>query len=269
MPATLANSTRYLSTGIKQIGDVPIGAHSGLNWEFHAIVEGRRGIVLGPDENLPLQSRRLWIFPPHHRHGWHGDEKCRSVILHCAAVPRQLAEAMPATGYLERELTETECLQIAETGEALQAGIQDRNPLGDLRFDRAIFDLALLALEGTAPSAPHTANRRMADKVDAALAWFRRHLKEQPSLEEVAGAVHVSASHLRRMFVNVLHQNPRTVFGDTQIEVAMRLLSGSDLKIDSIASEAGFASARDFSRVFSARQGCSPSDWRRQVAGRG
>jgi AraC-like DNA-binding protein len=32
-----------------------------------------------------------------------------------------------------------------------------------------------------------------------------------------------------------------------------------------VATEAGFASARDFSRVFSARKGCSPRDWRRKL----
>jgi AraC family transcriptional regulator len=84
-------------------------------------------------------------------------------------------------------------------------------------------------------------------------------------MEEVAAAVHVSPSHLRRLFVTVLRQSPRTVFGNAQIEIAMRLLAGSDLKIESVAAEAGFASARDFSRVFSTRKGCSPSDWRRRV----
>jgi AraC family transcriptional regulator len=101
--------------------------------------------------------------------------------------------------------------------------------------------------------------------VDAAIAWFRRHLREQPAMEDVAAAVHVSPSHLRRLFTTVFKQSPRAVLGNAQIDIAMRLLAGSDLKIESIAAEAGFASARDFSRVFSARKGCSPSDWRRKI----
>jgi AraC-like DNA-binding protein len=91
------------------------------------------------------------------------------------------------------------------------------------------------------------------------------HVREQPGMEEVAAAVHVSSSHLRRLFVTVRHQSPRAVLVNAQIEIAMRLLAGSDLKIESVAAEAGFTSARDFSRVFSARKGCSPSEWRRKV----
>ena len=84
-------------------------------------------------------------------------------------------------------------------------------------------------------------------------------------MEQVAAAVQISPSHLRRLFIMALKQSPRAVLGNAQIEIALRLLSGSDLKIESVAAEAGFASARDFSRVFSAHQGCSPSDWRRAV----
>jgi len=84
-------------------------------------------------------------------------------------------------------------------------------------------------------------------------------------MDEVAAAVHVSSSHLRRLFVSVRNQSPRAVLVNAQVELAMRLLAGSDLKIESVAAEAGFTSARDFARVFSARKGCSPSEWRRKV----
>jgi AraC family transcriptional regulator len=180
-------------------------------------------------------------------------------------VPRQLVEAIPATGFLERALSEAENRQIQELGRALEPDFHHRNSLSELRFDRAIIDLTLLALGGVASDAPASADRRMTEKVDAAIAWYRRHLREQPGMEEVAAAVHVSPSHLRRLFITVRNQSPRSVLCNSQIEAAMRLLAGSDLKIESVAAEAGFSSARDFTRVFNARQGCTPSDWRRKV----
>jgi AraC-like DNA-binding protein len=237
-----------------------------MNWEFRAVVKGGCGLVLESGEELPLRESCLWIFPPQHMHDWHGGRKdCNIIVLQCSTVPRQLLESIPAAGYYEHPLTEEESRQIEEMGRKLKPDFLDRNMLSDLRFDRAIIDLTLLALGNLATHAPSAADRRMTEKVDAAVAWFRRHLREKPAMEEVAAAVHVSPSHLRRLFMMVLRQNPRAVLGNAQIEIAMRLLAGSDLKIESVAAESGFASARDFSRVFSARKGCSPSDWRRRV----
>jgi AraC family transcriptional regulator len=245
---------------------MPIGQHSPLNWEFHAVVNGRCGVILNSGEKLPLRENCLWVFPPQHVHGWHGERRhCWVVVLHSGSVPRQLVESIPGAGFLEQTLTEAESRQIENLGRSLEPDFRDRNLLSELRFDRAIIDLTLLALGGLASPSPRSANPRMREKVDAAIAWFRRHLRERPAMEDVAAAVHVSPSHLRRLFMMVLKQNPRAVLGNAQIEIAMRLLAGSDLKIESIAAEAGFASARDFSRVFSARNGCSPSDWRRKM----
>ena len=257
---------RYLSGGVRRFGTMPIGPHSRLNWEFYAVVKGRCGVLLESGEKLPLRANRLWVFPPHHVHGWHGEHRhCRVVVLHCGTVPRQLVEAVPAAGFLERALSETESRQIQDLGSSLEPDFHDRNSLSELRFDRAIIDLTLLALGGVASPSPGSAAERMTEKVDAAIAWFRHHVREQPGMEEVAAAVHVSSSHLRRLFVTVRHQSPRAVLVNAQVELAMRLLAGSDLKIESVAAEAGFTSARDFSRVFSAQKGCSPSDWRRKV----
>ena len=245
---------------------MPIAQHSRLNWEFHAVVKGRCGVILGSGEKLPLRANCLWIFPPHHVHGWHGEQRqCSVVILQSGSVPRQLVEAVPPTGFFEQPLTAAECGQVEILGRDLEPDFRDRNLFSELRFDRAIIDLTLLALGGVASRFPSVNNRRMTEKVDAAIAWFRRHLREQPAMEDVAAAVHVSPSHLRRLFTTVFKQSPRVVLGNAQIDIAMRLLAGSDLKIESIAAEAGFASARDFSRVFSARKGCSPSDWRRKI----
>lgn len=259
---------RYLSGGVRRFGSQPIGEHARLNWEFYAVVNGRCGVLLENGEKRPLEERRLWVFPPHHVHGWHGERKtCQVVVFHCGSVPRQLEEAIPPLGYMERALTEAECLQVEALGHELEPDFHRRNSLSELRFDRAIIDLALLALNGTAVAGGERGpvDKRMMEKVDGAIVWFRRHLREQPKMEDVAAAVHVSPSHLRRLFMLALHQNPRTVLAQTQMEVALRLLAESDLKIESVATEAGYASARDFSRVFRALKGCPPSEWRRRL----
>src|SRR5271166_2039336 len=108
---------RQLSSGTLHFGAAPIGEHSRMNWEFCAVVKGRCGLIIESGETLPLRENCLWIFPPHHLHGWHGGRRdCSVVTLQSASVPRQLLESVPPAGFFEQQLTEVETRQVEELG---------------------------------------------------------------------------------------------------------------------------------------------------------
>src|SRR5271155_5380712 len=118
---------RYVSSGQRRFGEMPIGSHSRLNWEFYAVVDGRCGILLESGEKLSLKSKCLWVFPPYHVHGWHGEQQhCQVMVVHSGSVPRQLVEAIPAEGYLERELTPEECERVVELGRCLEEDFHNK-----------------------------------------------------------------------------------------------------------------------------------------------
>lgn len=140
---------QYLSSGIRRFKTMPILQHTRHNWEFYAVTQGRCGVLLDNDEKLPLRAKRLWVFPPNHLHGWHGgDEHCSVVVVHATSVPRQLAGAIPACGFLERRLTSVQCHHIEMIERAIESDFHNPNALSDLRFDRAIIDLSVIALGG-------------------------------------------------------------------------------------------------------------------------
>jgi AraC-like DNA-binding protein len=55
------------------------------------------------------------------------------------------------------------------------------------------------------------------------------------------------------------------VFARIQLEAAMRLMTETTLKLDTIAGECGFSSTSDFCRAFKAYTKVSPNLWRRTI----
>src|SRR5205823_6870558 len=98
-----------------------------------------------------------------------------------------------------------------------------------------------------------------------AMNWFRQHLRDNPSLDDVAKAAHISPSHLRRMFREIGDVSPSDAMQEIKLQKAVRLLSESDAKIDAVATESGFSSASVFCRNFKIHKRCTPAEWRRRL----
>jgi AraC family transcriptional regulator len=143
---------------------MPILPHTRVNWEFYAVVQGRCGVLLDHEEKMPLRARRRWVFPPGHLHGWHGEEEhCSVVVLHASSVPRQLVEAIPSSGILERRITGAQCRQIEAIERAIEPDFHKPTLLSELHFNRAIIDLSVIALGGVLLRPRRTANRHAAN----------------------------------------------------------------------------------------------------------
>jgi transcriptional regulator GlxA family with amidase domain len=70
--------------------------------------------------------------------------------------------------------------------------------------------------------------------------WAREHLKEGFSLQDAASALAVSARTLQRRCQDVLGKSPLDYFQDLRVERARSLIHGSDLDLESIATEVGY-----------------------------
>ena len=89
-----------------------------------------------------------------------------------------------------------------------------------------------------------------AKKVVEALAWYQANLISSPTIEEVARAVHVSSTHLRRLFHKVQGMSPQKAFTHVQFERAKEVMLDSSVSLERIAENSGFGSASSFSRAF-------------------
>jgi AraC family transcriptional regulator len=170
-------------------------------------------------------------------------------------------------GYIDRPLTGAEVRRVMAWEQHLRVPFQQATEKGLLMFDKILLELSLLALEPIPFERLYGAPDLALHKVEAGLRWYAEHMAEQPKLEQVAQAVHVSPSHLRRLFWKVRHENPLRAFTKLRLARATELLAGSGEKIETVASRCGFSSLSDFCRVFKAHHKVSPEFWRRSKLG--
>lgn len=71
--------------------------------------------------------------------------------------------------------------------------------------------------------------------------WAREHLKQGFSLQQAARALATSPRTLQRRCEEVLGKSPLSYFQDLRVERARSLIHGSDLDIEAIAAEVGYA----------------------------
>jgi AraC family transcriptional regulator len=171
-------------------------------------------------------------------------------------------------------------------------------PVGDLRFepgagfrDDTFAELAEVLLPSL--RAPEQANRLFTDYAALALAshvisayggrdvarpirgglapWQERRAKEmiladlagRRSLDEVAAACGLSASHFARSFRKTTGVAPHAWLVRARVQQAMVRLRRRDETVASVADACGFADPSHFARVFTRQVGLSPSAWRR------
>jgi AraC family transcriptional regulator, transcriptional activator of pobA len=88
---------------------------------------------------------------------------------------------------------------------------------------------------------------------------FRRHW----SVARYAQALGISPDGLHDLCMRSLHQAPLALVHQRLAREAASLLNGTDLSVQALADELGFASASHFSHFFKRWSGQSPLHWRR------
>lgn len=109
------------------------------------------------------------------------------------------------------------------------------------------------------------------EPVRRALKWMREVLDEDPgrkvTLQDLSAAAHVSEKHLCRVFTKTLGFSPVRAFRLLRLQLALALLSRSNLTVKEVALRSGFDDPLYFSRCFSNTFGQSPRATRRLMRG--
>lgn len=255
---------QYLNQGGRTFGANPMTPHARLNWEFYAVLGGQCAPVLPGQPDLPLRTRVLWAFAPWQVHGWRGEpgRECQVVCFHFAFVPAPLDEIVRANPGQGCDLTVAQGERLQQLARELRLEFERPTRLTHLRLQIALLELTLLALGPLAAEPLPEAAQSASQRVDAALAWFSEHLAEAPTIETVARNVHVSPSHLRRLFMVARQESPQTAFKRLRLQRVMELLSETSLKLETIAAQCGYANSSDLCRAFRNEFHISPGSWR-------
>lgn len=103
---------------------------------------------------------------------------------------------------------------------------------------------------------------RPAELVTQFVRLAEAHCRDRWRLTDYASALHVSAGHLRAMCVRVTGVPPIRLVHGCLIREAKRRLIVSSLPVGAIALDLGFEDAAYFSRLFHAKSGMSPQQYR-------
>lgn len=261
---------RYFASGAIRWKE-PMRCNTRTNWEFYAVTRGRCAPALHDGEKPALEEKMLWVFAPECSHAWIDDRrhKYHRISLHFGSVPYPLDEIVRAQGgWLKRPLSDEDIAHLRAIVAAVEPHYLRQHQLSPLHFEASLTALSLLALTGSSsaglPALPDLANF----KVESALAWYAGHLARSPTVKEVADAVHVSTSHLRRLFWQVRRSCPKNAFQRLRLDKAQELMSRTALTLEDVARHCGFASSSHFCREYRSVHHFTPTHWRKKLIDR-
>lgn len=102
--------------------------------------------------------------------------------------------------------------------------------------------------------------------VDAARDRIRLNYAQELSLDELARQFNVTSRTLSRRFLSATGLTPIHYLSKHRLEIARRLLQSTDLQIQQVAEQAGFASATVFCRNFKQAFAQTPREYRQVLS---
>ncbi len=110
-----------------------------------------------------------------------------------------------------------------------------------------------------------TSSGRNVLKLGELISYMEKHLGEDLRSEELAKAVHMSPTSLRRTFQESFNCSPMAYLQQLRVNRAMLLLSDPLKTISDVAFEVGFNDSGYFTRVFSQETGQTPTAFREKL----
>lgn len=257
---------RYIACGPRNFKSSPVPPCQRLNWEFYAITDGYCGPYFTSGTAPALRTGVLWLLPAQSTYGWRGDgKKCQRIALHFSTVPEEVREAMGERRFLVAPIGPPEKARLAELARELDDHWKSPHQYSHLVCEKALLELSLLILKHQPLRKEIPLENIVAERVERAISWFTVNMTRNPSVDEVAAAMHVSGTHLRRLFKQALNQSPHAAFRKVQIKRATELLATTSLTLEEVQRQSGFQSVTDFSRVFRKEMKSTPDTWRKDI----
>lgn len=257
---------RYFAFSVRDFGRYPDRSDYRLNWEIWIAFRGRVRPLFHDDPRRNVPAANFWVIPPRLRLRWEAQptriERC---VLNYSQVPAVLEELVQRRGFHSLILDGEELEELRQVVTSVADAQRSPTRLSALVSERALIDLTLVACRHEPAQPLSTIDTQVAERIEHALAWYKKHLQEHPKLEHVAAELRLSVSHLRRLFRHQYGKSPKAVLDGVRLETSKALMTSTRAPLKVIAGQAGFRSLADFARVFKRHFGHSPNYWRRHT----
>lgn len=253
-----------------------------FNWHYHPECEltltvNSRGTRFVGDDVAPYGDGDLVLIGPNLPHAWQSHSLIDGALPHRAVVcwfSRDWAEGlgrlMPELRAVSRLLAEAD--RGVRFGAAIGARLREQliglcmlSPAEQvLGLQMLLSALAEADDRTTLASGPLALSELARDRrrMERVLAYLHAHFREPIRLEPLSALSHLSDSQLQRVFKRATHMSISAYVTRLRIGAACRMLAESDHGMGTIAAECGFYDGAQFSRVFAAFMGKTPSRYR-------
>ncbi len=102
--------------------------------------------------------------------------------------------------------------------------------------------------------------------ISPALDYVKENYMMNFPIEDLADMCHLSQTHFRRVFHEIMNTSPLNYLNTTRILQSCILLRTTEESILSISEQVGFRSVSSYNRHFSEIMGTQPSEWRHNMA---
>lgn len=261
----------HISSGSGGWADYPAGATFGprtlRDYEWVWIVEGAVIWELEGAEH-PMPAGSVLLARPGMRDAfrWDPERRTRHGFIHCRIDdPEGVLPPPDQWPLIVRPGGENVLLPLLRHAQAIDAS----DPLGAHVVEHSL-RLALVAFVHGGAALPGQLrgvdeHPVLARAMAALRARWARGRMEPLTLGELAAAAEVSPGHLIRVFQAELGTSPQEAQRVMRLDRAATLLTRSNLKIQDIAEQCGFACPFHFSRLFKRSYGASPRALRQRL----
>lgn len=105
------------------------------------------------------------------------------------------------------------------------------------------------------------------NKIKSMMIYIYNNYGNKIRVSDIAASAFISERECYRIFNQVLHTTPNEYLTEYRIAMAARMLSECQDSITNIGFLCGFGSTSLFSKIFKAKTGYTPVEWRKRMAG--
>ncbi|MCC7206857.1 MAG: helix-turn-helix domain-containing protein [Anaerolineae bacterium] len=237
--------------------------HSHVQYEI-ALVRGGECDILLESGRRQLIANQVFFIPSGLPHGFFSIQGVEFIVIQFPEIQddllRRLVNADPIGVYLLNELDRGLFTDLCYK---LQREIAGRLPYTALQCEALLSQMMVLLLrseerQGMAPLTP--LQRQM---IEDAVSWIHRNASESILIRDVASQFALSEAHFRVLFRRVTGTSPKQYLLALRLQASKCMLMHAEQSVADVATQAGFNSPQEFSKVFRRFTGVTPTAWRK------
>ena len=156
--------------------------------------------------------------------------------------------------------------QVQRAFDRMQKELSTPDAWTQAAVSQSLYEILLTCLRQGTPKAP--CQEESADKIQQAAKYISEHYHEWVTLEDAAKSVHMEKTYFSKRFKALIGTGFSEYLTLTRIRAAKELLAKTEYSVGEVSDACGFTGSNYFGDVFRRYVGISPTQYRKNMAGK-